>query len=240
MDGLPTLTDLMDSLSFLGDTPAAAGIVMTSLLLIILRDWHWSLIALTVQYLLCAWILTQVFEPDIAPALAAIKIMTWMIICLVLYLSARQVDWGSPRRSNRDPEGADRITSQDLKVGHWVLPTNVLFRLLVGIMITITIIFTVNRGDLALPGLPPHINLASVSLMVMGLLALGLTEEPLKAGMGLLTVMSGFGLYYHSMEQGITVITFLIVVDFMIVAISSYLTVAHHWTQHDAERKSPT
>jgi hypothetical protein len=198
------------------------------------------LIALTVQYLLCAWILTQVFEPDIAPAIAAIKVMTWMIICLVLYLSARQVDWGSPKQKNHDPEKPAKLTPQDLKVGRWVLPTGAMFRLLVGLMTTIAIIFAANRGDLTLPGLPTHINLASVSLIGMGMLALGLTEEPLKAGIGLLTVMSGFGLYYHSMEQGITVITFLIAVDFMVVAISSYLTVAHHWTQHDAERRNPT
>ncbi len=240
MDGLPTLTELIESLSFLGDLPAAAGIVLTALLLIILRDWRWSLITLTVQYLLCAWILTQVFESDIAPAIAAIKVMSWMIICLVLYLSARQVAWGSPREKDHNSEGSDKVVPQDMKVGRWVLPTGALFRLLIGLMTTIAILFTLNRGDLALPGLPPHINLASVSLMTMGLLALGLTEEPLKAGIGLLTLMSGFGLYYHSLEQGITVITFLVAVDFMIVAISAYLTVAHHWTRQDAERRSPT
>jgi predicted secreted protein len=240
MDGLPTLTKLLESLSFLGDVPTALGVVLTALLLIILRDWRWSLITLTIQYLLCGWFLTQVFEPDIAPAIAAIKVMSWMIICLVLYLSARQVSWGSLKERNQISTGSDRSSPQNFKVGRWVLPTDALFRLLIGSMTTIAIVFSLNRGDLALPGLLPHINLATVSLMAMGLLALGLTEEPLTAGMGLLTAMSGFGLYYHSLEQGITVVTFLIAVDFMIVAVSAYLTIAHHWTRQDAERRSPT
>ena len=240
MDGFPTLTELLDSISFLGNEPAAIGVLITALLLIVLRDWRWSLVALAIQYLLSGWLLTQVFEPDIAPAIAAIKILSWMIICLVLYLTARQVRWGSPRQESKDSADPIAVAPPSIKIGRWVLPTGQLFRLLIGLMATIVILYTVNRGNVALPELPAHISLAAISLMAMGLLALGLTEEPLTAGMGLLTSMGGFALFYHSLEQGITVIGFLIGVDFLIVAVSAYLTTAHHWTQEDAERRRPT
>ena len=240
MDGFPTLTELLDSIAFLGNEPAAMGVVITALLLIILRDWRWSLMALTVQYLLSGWLLTQVFEPDIAPAIAAIKIMSWMIICLVFYLTARQVRWGSPRQESEETADPVVVDPPNIKIGRRVLPTGQLFRLLIGLMTTIVILYTVNRGNVALPELPAHINRAAISLMAMGLLALGLTEEPLTAGMGLLTSMGGFALFYHSLEQGITVIGFLIGVDFLIATVSAYLTVAHHWTRQDAERRRPT
>jgi hypothetical protein len=236
MAGFPTLTELLNSLAFLGEQPAAIGALTTAILIVVLRDWRWSLLGLTIQYVLTSWLLTQVFESDIAPAIAAIRVMAWMVSCLVLYITARQVRWGEPRPGNQ--VNPDLTTS--FKVGRWSLPTSLLFRLLISLIALIVILYTTSRGELALPEVPAHLSLASISLMAMGLLALGLTEEPLTAGMGLLTFMAGFELFYHSLEQGITVIGFLIGIDFLITIVTAYLTVARHWTPKDAERRRPT
>ncbi len=234
MAGFPTLTELLNSLAFLGDEPAAMGVLATAILLIILRDWRWSLLALAIQYMLTSWLLTKVFEPEIAPGIAAIKLLAWMVICLTLYITARQVHWGSPRQKTENTD------SPSLQVGQWALPTNLLFRLFVSLMAAIAVLTTINRGAIVLPEVPAHINLAAISLMAMGMLALGLTEEPLTAGMGLLTLMAGFELFYHSLEQAITVIAFLIVIDFMIALFTTYLIIARHWTPEEAERRRPT
>ena len=237
MAEFPTLTELLNSLAFLGDEPAAIGVLVTAILLVILRDWRWSLLALAIQYMLTSWLLTKVFEPEIAPGIAAIKLLAWMVICLTLYVTARQVHWGSPRQETQETKNTD---SPSLAVGRWTLPTNLLFRLFVSLMAAIAVLTTVNRGVTVLPEVPAHINLAAISLMAMGMLALGLTEEPLTAGMGLLTCMAGFELFYHSLEQAITVITFLVVIDFMIALFTAYLIVARHWTPEEAERRRPT
>ena len=237
MTEFPTLADLLDLLAFLGEEPAAYGVLVTALLLTVLRDWRWSLLALTVQYLLSSWLLTHVFEPDIAPAIAAIKIMAWAVACLVLYLTARQVRWGSTRPA-APGEAGEPATARQL-AGR-LLSTTLMFRLLIGLMTAVAVLYTVKRGGLALPELPAHINSAAISLMAMGLLGLGLTEEPLTAGMSLLTLLTGFELFYHSLEQAITIIGFLIGIELLITLVTAYLTVAHHMTPQEADRRRPT
>lgn len=233
----PTLAELLNLLTFLGEEPAAVGVLATALLLTVLRDWRWSLLALTIQYLLSGWLLTHVFEPDIAPAIAAIKIMAWAVACLVLYLTARQVHWGSSRTLAQT--GAEQPATAPKLTGR-LLPTSPLFRLLIGLMAAIAVLYTVNRGGLALPELPAHINSAAISLMAMGLLGLGLTDEPLTAGMSLLTLLTGFELFYHSLEQAITIIGFLIGIELLITLVTAYLTVARHLTPQEADRRRPT
>lgn len=234
MAEFPTLAEFFNSLAFLGERPAAIGVLVTASLLIILRDWRWSLLALAAQFLLAGWLLTQVFEPEIAPAIAAIKIMVGMVICLVLYITARQVRWGDTRPKSKEPPD-DPI---QLRIGRWVLPTSLLFRFLICLMAVLVVLYSTSSGKLVLPGLPSHINLAAISLVSMGLLALGLTDEPLTAGMGLLTLMTGVELFYHSLEQAITVIGFLLGIDFMVALITAYLTVARHWTPEEADRRN--
>jgi hypothetical protein len=233
----PTLADLLNLLAFLGERPAAMGVLVTAMFLTVLRDWRWSLLALTVQYLLSSWLLTHVFEPDIAPAIAAIKILAWAVACLVLYVTARQVRWGSSRPGAQadaeEPAKARKIVRR-------LLPTSLLFRLLISLMAATVVLYAVNRGGLALPELPPHINLAALSLMTMGLLGLGLTEEPLTAGMSLLTLLTGFELFYHSLEQAITIIGLLIGIELLIALVTAYLTVAHHMTPQEVDRRRPT
>jgi len=233
----PTLADLLELLAFLGEQPAAIGVLVTAVFLTVLRDWRWSLLALTVQYLLSTWLLTHVFLSEIAPAIAAIKIMAWAVACLVLYVTARQVRWGSSRpeaQAEKEEPATARRSVQRL------LPTSLLFRLLISLMAATAVLYAVNQGGLALPELPAHVNLAALSLMTMGLLGLGLTEEPLTAGMSLLTFLTGFELFYHSLEQAITIIGFLIGVELLITLVTAYLTVAHHMTPQEVERRRPT
>ena len=222
MAGLPTLADLINLLSFLGEQPAALGVLITGVVIVVLVDWRWSLLALTVQYVLIGWLLIGVLEPQVA----MLKILAGMIICLVLYLTARQTDRTRKARQETFLTVA----------GRFEVPVKLAFRLLIALLAAITLLNVVNRGAINLPELVPHTTLAAVSLITMGLLTLGLTDEPLKAGMGLLTLLSGFELYYHSLEQAVTVVGFVIGIDFMVALIASYLAIAHHWAPHDAER----
>lgn len=221
MIGTPTLSDLLHALSFLGEQPAAWGVVITALVLVVINDWRWSLAALATQYILTGWLLTHVLEPQIA----MLKLMVGFMICVVFYLTARQVNWG--RSSEK--------TGLVIKV-RWGLTIGFTFRLFIGLLFTLIILTITNDQTMSLPEVPAYINLASLTLMSMGLLALGLTDEPLMAGMGLLTALSGFELFYHSLEQAITVIGFLVGIDFFIALVTAYMTIAQHWPQQESKK----
>ena len=227
MGDLPTLANLLDALSFLGKEPAAIGVLATSLLLIVGRDWRWSLLILSVQYVLAGWLLTGVLEPQVA----VLKILVGVMICLVLYLTARQVQWNSSS-SDREQRSNPRAR---------LVSSGLIFRLLVSLVAAVAIYQLYRRGiNLPLLEMPSHIVLATISLAAMGLLALGLTEEPLRAGIGLLTVITGFELFYHSLEQGLTVIAFLVGIDFLIGIVTAYLTIAHNLSPEEAEQGGRT
>jgi hypothetical protein len=61
----------------------------------------------------------------------------------------------------------------------------------------------------------------------MGVFAIALADEPFKGGLGLLTVIAGFELFYSSIEQSLAVVGLLGVVNFMIALAISYLTTVH-------------
>jgi hypothetical protein len=226
MPGFPTLTELLDYLAFLGEEPAALGALATATLLVVLHDWRWSLLALAVQYVLVGWLFTQVLEPQ----LAVLKILVGLLICLVLYLTARQVGWSErqayPRQTgSRASRASGRRRWRRIRV-----PARRWFPLLISGLTSIAILYASGSGLVSVPQVPPLISRAAVSLVAMGLLAMGLTEEPLRAGMGLLTFMAGFELLYHSLEQAITVIGFVVGIDLLVATVIAHLTVARHLT----------
>ena len=62
----------------------------------------------------------------------------------------------------------------------------------------------------------------------MGLVTFSLTGEPLKAGMGLLTFMTGFELFYHAIEHSIAMLVVLSIADLIIALSIAYLMQARH------------
>jgi hypothetical protein len=150
----------------------------------------------------------------LVPELAALKAMIGLIICPVLYVTAVRVRWGNPDAAADGRPG-------------WRLPTSEAFRLVTALMGALVTYNLATRPGLTLPEVQdPAINLACYALMGLGLVALGLTEEPLKAGMGLLTFMSGFELFYAGLEQSLLVIGLLGLVNLLIALGVAYLASA--------------
>jgi len=219
---MPTLGELLARLSFISATMAAFGVLITAGVLVVVQDWRLSLLALAVQYVFVGLLLTRLLVPE----LAALKALIGLIICPTLYVTAVRVRWGRPAASANGRPG-------------WRLPTSVPFRLVAALMGGLVSYNLATRPGFALPEVrDPAINLACYFLMGLGLLALGLTEEPLKAGMGLLTFMSGFELFYAGLEQSLLVIGFLGLASFLIALAVAYLATARA-TPYDGGAAGP-
>jgi hypothetical protein len=204
---MPTLAEILERLSFISIPTAALGVLVTAEILLVIQDWRLSLLALAAQYVFVGLLLTQVLVPE----LAALKALIGLIICPVLYVTAVRVRWGRPSAAANGPPA-------------WRLSTSEPFRLVAALMGALVAYNLATRPGLMLPQVEdPAINLACYGLMSLGLLALGLTEEPLKAGMGLLTFLSGFELFYAGLEQSLLVIGFLGLVNLLIALGVAYL-----------------
>jgi uncharacterized MnhB-related membrane protein len=209
---VPTLSEVIVRLSFLKGSPAIAGLVITASLIIVVRDWRVSLAALLAQYLLLGFLLTRLVPPEVA----TVKTLVGTLICSILYLTARRVRWGR-QRSKKDGGGTLPTVREVFSVG---LPFRLLAVVLTGLVANSLL------NNYPLPEVPKDIGFACYWLALMGLLAMILTAEPLKAGLGLLTFMAGFELFYTALESGLSVVGFLGIVDLFMALAIAYLASA--------------
>jgi hypothetical protein len=63
-------------------------------------------------------------------------------------------------------------------------------------------------------------------LVLIGLIVLIVTEKPLKAGIGLLTILVGFDLFYTTLEHSLLITGLWGAVNLLIALAMSYLIVA--------------
>jgi hypothetical protein len=202
------LYEVIDQLGFITRELAIVGLFLTGGIIVVLRDWRVSLLALLGQYLLAGLVLSGLVLPEVA----LIKVLIGALICPMLYLAARQAGWGAGQNG---PAGST-----------WreVFPAGPAFRLLaVTLMGLLAMALSQSYPP---PVIPPGVGLASYWLMLIGLLILMLTEHPLKAGQGLLTAIIGFELLYTPIERSLAMVWLLAVVNLLLALAIAYLVVA--------------
>jgi hypothetical protein len=183
--------------------------------MVLLCDWRASLLALLGQYLLAGLVLSWLLLPEIA----LIKVLIGALICPMLYLAARQAGWRAGRKLLPSSDDASNTTlAQD-----GLFPGGLAFRLLAVTLVVILAVALSRRYPL--PAVPPDVGLGSYWLILIGLLILMLTEEPFKAGQGLLTAIIGFELFYTSIERSLAMVWLWAVVNLLLALAIAYLVV---------------
>ncbi len=224
MDGIPNIFQFLNYLDFLRGEPATYLVTITAAIILVVRDWRWSLLALSIQYLIAGLLYVDVLEPR----LAFMKVVVGIFICLILYITARQVSWGELPVDVTPEEAPQLSQNRFVRFGPAMLPATTLFRLVLALMIILAAWVLVRRQFFLLPVVPDHFNLAVYAMIGLGLIGLGLTSEPLKAGMGLFTFLTGFGLFYSTLEQSATMVTMLAMAGLTLAMAIAYLTQARH------------
>jgi len=213
---MPTLTDVLAKLSFLTTTPAIAGLVITASLIVVISDWRLLIAALLGQYVLVGLLLTRLIQPQVALT----KALIGALVCVVLYLTARPVSASKeePTLEQELSEDGGRLLSA---IEGGVSLSDFTFRLLAAIFVGLAVYYLSKRYPL--PEVPSDIGFACYWLASLGLLVLMLTKRPLKAGMGLLTLIAGFELFYSVLERSLSVVGFLGIANFLIALAIAYL-----------------
>lgn len=179
-------------------------LLLTSIGLLITRDWHWSLGLLAVQYLGMFW-LVQLHWPT---AMAAVKLMTgWMAAAALGITLTSLTSYQSIGDEQSWPEGR-------------------LFRIFAAALILLTIVSATPRVSLTLPGIGVQEIIGGLLLIGMGLLHLGITAQPLRVILGLLTVLAGFEILYAAVESSSLVAALLAAVNLGLALVGSYLLVS--------------
>jgi hypothetical protein len=209
---MPTISDI---LAFLSGVPVATALLVliaAACLMVTVNDWRVSIFTLTLHYVLAGFFLARVTRADIA----IIKILVGAMICITLYITARRADETKLALKSKEPALLQKLPQSRLR-----LESGWPFRLLVAILGLAVVNNVVER--IALPGASRETALACFILLTEGLLTLCLAEEPLKGGLGVLTVIIGFDLFYSGIEQSLIVVGLLGLVNFAIALSIAYL-----------------
>ncbi|HDQ73405.1 MAG TPA: hypothetical protein ENN19_15125 [Chloroflexi bacterium] len=211
---MPTLVDLFARVSFLASMPAVAGIFLTAGLLVVSRDWRLNVIALTVQYFFVALLLTRMIQLEVA----AVKGLIGWLICMVFYLTERRASEVLPSTPLGETDTPERWQ-------RWVISARASFSLLAGLLVSVAAYTAALR--IPLFEMPLYISLACYLMVGLGLLLIGLSETPMQVGLGLLTFLSGFDLFYVSLEPPSLIVAGLMgAVSFLIALAAAYLRAA--------------
>jgi hypothetical protein len=181
----------------------AAGCAVTGAALVILDNRWYSIGALMLQYILAA-LLGAVL---LGPGVALVKIIGGALVCGMLLAAIRR--GSSPGLVRPEPPSG--------------YPTGWPFRLAAATLIIVAGWGLGQTGWLGLPGLAFPEALGSAFLLCLGLLQLGISEQPLKVGFGLLTAISGFEIAYAAIEPSLAVQALLVGVHLAIALVMSYI-----------------
>lgn len=178
-------------------------IVITSVGLLLARDWRWSIILLAVQFL-GMFVLTLQHWPL---GMASVKVVAGWMSAAVL---------GMTRSGLTEDESDEEYT--------WLRGR--LFRLFAsGIVLLIAAVVT-PRVDtvMADPGFP--VTNGGLILIGMGVLHLGVSTRILRVTMGLITILSGFEVLYSAVEGSVLVAALLAAINLGLALVGAYLMVA--------------
>ncbi len=224
MGEIPTIFDSLEWFSFLRGEPTGYLLVLTAFLILVISDLRWSLFALLAQYLLVGLLLVDVLLPH----LALLKVLAGIFVCLILFITARQVNWGKLPDDVTAEEETILVNTGHLRMTGYSLKADFPFRLILGVLIVIGAWTLVENLGFRLPIVPDYFNLAIICLIALGLVITSLTSEPLKAGMGLLTFLTGFELIFGAFEQSGSIIVLFAATILILSLAISYLAQARH------------
>jgi len=186
---LPTLDEISVPLLVL-------GLFITASLLILLRGWRMSLLALLAQYVLLGLWLAKLYRPE----LLLVKTLTGTVAVAMIYLVAAEAQWGAIRFPvRRALPATDELSLMDDEAEPPAGQRTSIF-MGTGFRLAAVVLAAMAAYGLTsnypLPDLATDVNLAFYWLCAAGLICLMVSRDVVYNGLGALCLISGLDLTY--------------------------------------------
>jgi len=203
-----SLADLFRQMSLLIGEPAVVLAGIGAVLIVVPRDWRVVLFGYTLVTVMLSLLLSQVIPAEWALQ----QVIAGGLVAVMLFMSARQLRTPAHLarpRSQQWPRMASLTTFRGLAVG------------------LAAIGFVAVRESLSLPNISPLFRDAILWLGLMGLMGLALHEEPLHAGLSLLTFLGAAQLIVFTLIQRRMLVGLLQGGQVLLGLAIAYLVLAH-------------
>lgn len=188
-------------------------LTVTSVGVLLARDWRWLIIFLAAQYFGMLFLTLQHWPLG----MASVKVVAgWMGAAIL----------GMTRSGLPGEESAER---------HSVLPQGRLFRLFAAGIVLLIVIAATPRVDAIMADAGFAVTTGALLLIGMGLLHLGVTNHSLRVTVGLMTTLAGFELLYATVEGSVLVAGLLATINLGLALVGSYLLIASNAETEEVE-----
>jgi len=217
---METPLELINRLSLLAAMPAVFGLLIALGMILVTRRWQIEVLALVLLYFFVGLLHSRIIRPEVA----LVKALIGWLVCLTLYVTGRYLDERSGKRKPGMQE--ERL--------RWLPPLAADTPLRILVLLVVVVIAYLGSVYLPLPQVAAHVGLACYLLAVGGLLLAGISEEPLRVGIGLLLFLSGFDLFFGALEPSLVVAGLLGASNFFIALAVIFLAVTHAVAQEES------
>lgn len=191
---------------------AVLVILVTSVGLLLVRDWRLSIIFLAVQYLGMFMLVLQHWPLG----MASVKVVAGWMAAAILGMT----------RSGLSTPGVDEES---------VWPQGMLFRLFAAGIVGLIVSASTPGVSTIMADAGFAVTGGSLLLIGMGLLHLGITVSILRVTIGLMTVLSGFEILYSAVEGSVLVAALLAIINLGLALAGSYLLIASSSSEEEIE-----
>lgn len=179
------------------------SLAITSVSVMLVRDWRWLISLLALQYV-GLFILTLQHWPL---GMATVKIIAgWMSAAILGMTRSNIID------EQNNPKD--------------ILPQGRLFRLIAASIVGLIVASGTSLVHDMLADAGLAVSAGGLLLVGMGLLHLGVTDRILQVTIGLMTVLAGFEILYTAVESSTLVAALLAIVNLGLALAGSYLLIA--------------
>jgi len=176
-------------------------IVVTSIGILLARDWRWLIIFLSAQYISVFVLALQ----HVPLSMATVKIIAGWMGAAIMGMT----------RSNVDEE----INTNSLPHGRF-------FRVVAAGVVILIAITGAPFVDTSMADAGIVVSIGSLLMIGMGLLHLSVTDQPMRVTIGLMTVLAGFEVLYATVEHSVLIAALLATVNLGLALAGSYLMIA--------------
>jgi hypothetical protein len=179
-------------------------VLITSVTILLSRDWRISMGALALQYLAAFWLVSR----HLPFAMGSVKLITgWMVVAIL----------GMTRLNLAQMEQNEQDT---------FYPRGAFFRIILMGIVALAAFGATPRIESSIPGLGLPVIAGGLLLIGAGVAQLGVTSDLLRVILGLLTMLSGFEILYAAVESAILVTGLLAAINLGLGVLGSYLLMA--------------
>jgi hypothetical protein len=185
-------------------------VAVTSVGVLLARDWRWLIGFLAAQYV-GVFILTLQHLPL---GMATVKVIAGWMGSAILGMTRSSLD-----------------QAEDTGI----LPQGRFFRLVAAGIVGLVAAASAPAVDAMMADAGTAVAAGSLLLIGMGLLHLGVTDQPLRVTVGLMTVLAGFEILYAAVENSVLVAALLAVINLGLALVGAYLMTASNADEQEAE-----